>query len=395
VRERLRRFAVVGLVATAVDIALLVVLRRAGWPLVVADLVALAAAALVARPLHRLITLRDDPFARWIRSPGLFLAVVFSAGVVDVLVLGLLAPDEPGSGDIAAKVVAVAAAALVRGVAYRTLLFRVIRREQDEPSRRPVAPGRRRLSVVVPAYREADRIAGTVVRIREELATVLDPDDLEVVVADDGSGDGTAEAAEAAGADVVVRLPANRGKGAALREGVQAASGRTVAFTDADLAYAPAQLARLLAAVEEGHDMVVGSRRHAGSSDVVRAGRLRQAGGRLVNLATHALLLGQYRDTQCGLKAFRSDVARALFGATTVDGFAFDVELFHLAERWRLSLAEVPVQVEHSERTTVRALRDGLGMLGSLVGIRQQARRGAYPADVGLPAPGCGPSGPR
>ena len=390
-RERLRRFAVVGLVATAVDIALLFVLRRAGWPLVVADLVALAAAALVARPLHRLITLRDDPFARWIRSPGLFLAVVFSAGAVDVLVLGLLAPDEPGSGDIAAKVVAVAAAALVRGVAYRTLLFRVIRREQDEPSRRPVAPGRRRLSVVVPAYREADRIAGTVVRIREELATVLDPDDLEVVVADDGSGDGTAEAAEAAGADVVVRLPANRGKGAALREGVQAASGRTVAFTDADLAYAPAQLARLLAAVEEGHDMVVGSRRHAGSSDVVRAGRLRQAGGRLVNLATHALLLGQYRDTQCGLKAFRSDVARALFGATTIDGFAFDVELFHLAERWRLSLAEVPVQVEHSERTTVRALRDGLGMLGSLVGIRQQARRGAYPADVGLPAPGSVP----
>jgi hypothetical protein len=110
-----------------------------------------------------------------------------------------------------------------------------------------------------------------------------------------------------------------------------------------------------------------------------------------VNLATHALLLGQYRDTQCGLKAFRSDVARALFGATTIDGFAFDVELFHLAERWRLSLAEVPVQVEHSERTTVRALRDGLGMLGSLVGIRQQARRGAYPADVGLPAPGSVP----
>lgn len=378
-RERLRRFAVVGLVATAVDIALLVVLRRAGWPLVVADLVALAAAALVARPLHRLITLRDDPFARWIRSPGLFLAVVFSAGVVDVLVLGLLAPDEPGSGDIAAKVVAVAAAALVRGVAYRTLLFRVIRREQDEPSRRPVAPGRRRLSVVVPAYREADRIAGTVVRIREELATVLDPDDLEVVVADDGSGDGTAEAAEAAGADVVVRLPANRGKGAALREGVQVASGRTVAFTDADLAYAPAQLARLLAAVEEGHDMVVGSRRHAGSSDVVRAGRLRQAGGRLVNLATHALLLGQYHDTQCGLKAFRADTARDLFDASRLDGFAFDVELFHLAERWRLPLAEVPVEVEHSDRSTVSVVGDGLRLVADLIRVRQAARRGDYP----------------
>ena len=386
-RERLRRFAVVGLVATAVDVLLLVGLRRAGCTLVVADLAALAAAALVARPMHRLVTLRDDPFARWIRSPGLFISVVLAAGSVDLLVLALLAPAQPGSGDFAAKAVAVAAAAVVRSLAYRTLLFRVIRREQDEPARRPPPEGTHRLSVVVPAYREADRIAATVSRIRMELAAVVEPADLEVVVADDGSDDGTADAAVAAGADVVVRLDHNRGKGAALREGVRAASGRTVVFTDADLAYAPSQVAGFLEAIESGHDMVVGSRRHAGSMDVVGAGRLRQAGGRLVNLATHALLLGQYRDTQCGLKAFRADVARALFDATTIDGFALDVELFHLAERWRLTLAEVPVQVEHSERTTVRALHDGLAMLGNLVLIRQRARRGRYPADAGLPAP--------
>ena len=386
-RERLRRFAVVGLVATAVDVLLLVGLRRAGCTLVVADLAALAAAALVARPMHRLVTLRDDPFARWIRSPGLFISVVLAAGSVDLLVLALLAPAQPGSGDFAAKAVAVAAAAVVRSLAYRTLLFRVIRREQDEPARRSPPEGTHRLSVVVPAYREADRIAATVSRIRTELASVVEPADLEVVVADDGSDDGTADAAVAAGADVVVRLDHNRGKGAALREGVRAASGRTVAFTDADLAYAPSQVAGFLEAIESGHDMVVGSRRHAGSTAVVGAGRLRQAGGRLVNLATHALLLGQYRDTQCGLKAFRADVARALFDATTIDGFALDVELFHLAERWRLTLAEVPVQVEHSERTTVRALHDGLAMLGNLVLIRQRARRGRYPADAGLPAP--------
>ena len=386
-RERLRRFAVVGLVATAVDVLLLVGLRRAGCTLVVADLAALAAAALVARPMHRLVTLRDDPFARWIRSPGLFISVVLAAGSVDLLVLALLAPAQPGSGDFAAKAVAVAAAAVVRSLAYRTLLFRVIRREQDAPARRPPPEGTHRLSVVVPAYREADRIAATVLRIRTELAAVVEPADLEVVVADDGSDDGTADAAVAAGADVVVRLDHNRGKGAALREGVRAASGRTVAFTDADLAYAPSQVAGFLEAIESGHDMVVGSRRHAGSTAVVGAGRLRQAGGRLVNLATHALLLGQYRDTQCGLKAFRADVARALFDATTIDGFALDVELFHLAERWRLTLAEVPVQVEHSERTTVRALHDGLAMLGNLVLIRQRARRGRYPADAGLPAP--------
>ena len=199
------------------------------------------------------------------------------------------------------------------------------------------------------------------------------------MVVDDGSDDGTAEAAEAAGADRVVRLERNSGKGAAVRAGVRAAAGSTIAFTDADLAYGPAQVAELLVLVEAGYDMVVGSRRHTDTRTLVRAGRLREAGGRLVNLATHALLLGQYRDTQCGLKAFRADVARDLFNASTLDGFAFDVELFHLAERWRLSLAEVPVEVEHSERSTVRVVRDGARLVTDLTRIRQRSRRGGYP----------------
>ena len=78
----------------------------------------------------------------------------------------------------------------------------------------------------------------------------------------------------------------------------------------------------------------------------------------MINTFTLALLLGQYRDTQCGLKGFRSDVARLLFGQSRVDGFAFDVELFHLAERYELSLVEVPVRVQNSERSTVRVARD-------------------------------------
>ena len=75
-RERLRRFAAVGLVATLVDVGIAVALVGWGWPVIVADPVALIAAAAVARPLHRAITLRDDPFARWIRSPAMFATVV-------------------------------------------------------------------------------------------------------------------------------------------------------------------------------------------------------------------------------------------------------------------------------------------------------------------------------
>ncbi|HEY4376383.1 MAG TPA: hypothetical protein VGM93_04465, partial [Acidimicrobiales bacterium] len=132
-----------------------------------------------------------------------------------------------------------------------------------------------------------------------------------------------------------------------------------------------------------GWDVVVGSRRHTDTTTLVRARRLREIGGRAINLCTHAVLLGQYRDTQCGLKAFRSDVARALFAKTQVDGFAFDVELFHLVERYRLSLEEVPVSVENTTRSTVRVARDAARLLRDLVRIRRAAAAGAYD-----PAPG-------
>jgi dolichyl-phosphate beta-glucosyltransferase len=239
------------------------------------------------------------------------------------------------------------------------------------------APGDVRLTVVVPAYMEQDRIAGTVRRLRADLDTMAAYGGLEVLVVDDGSTDGTAAAAQAAGATVVAH-PENQGKGAAVRTGVLAARGRTIAFTDADLAYAPDQIPGLVDLVEAGWDVVVGSRRHTETTTLVRARRLREIGGRAINLLTRAVLLGQYRDTQCGLKAFRSDVARLIFAHTRVDGFAFDVEVFHLIERYHLSLTEVPVRVENSARSTVRVARDALRLVRDLFRVRQWSAEGRY-----------------
>lgn len=232
-----------------------------------------------------------------------------------------------------------------------------------------------RLSVVVPTFREP-AIADSVRRIRSELAGL--DGGLEVVVVDDGSGDGTADAARAAGADNVLALPVNRGKGAAVRAGMLAATGRTIAFTDADLSYAPAQIERLLAAVEDGWDVVVGNRHDEASTTLVAAGAVRQLGGRLINLATRSVLVAPHPDTQCGLKAFRSDVARVVFGHSCIDGFAFDVEVIHLVERWGLSLREVEVEVTNSDRSTVHVARDALALLADLVRIRNGAAHGSY-----------------
>ncbi len=385
-RARLRRFASIGVIATLVDVGVLVLMARGlGLIVVVADVIALTVAAVVSFFLHRQVTFGRDPAVRWVDRPLAFVMVATVAGAVDVVVLRALVEVtgwESAAALVAAKLPAIAVASVVRFVAYRWVLFGVVRAELAERSDRPPAPGSARLSVVVPAYREADRIGATVARIRTELAPTVTGPDLEVVVVDDGSGDGTADAARAAGADVVVVQPENRGKGAAVRAGVLAAHGRTVAFTDADLSYPPAQLADLLAEVEAGWDMVVGSRVHTETATLVRARAVRELGGRVINLATHTVLLGAHRDTQCGLKAFRSDVARSLFSRARIDGFAFDVELFHLAERDRLSLREVPVRVANAERSSVRVVRDGLLIVRDLARIVRNGRAGLYDQPV-------------
>jgi len=379
---RIQRFLVVGIIATALDVSLFVFLHKIGWSLVLANVLALNAAALLAWPLHRLFTFAGDPFTRWIGSPGVFGFMVVTAGLVDTGVVCVFNPDREVQAELLAKLIAVVAAALVRAISYRIIIFRTIRREQDRPTNRPTPKGDYRLTVVIPAYREVDRIKNTIERIRSELGSKID-NDLEVIVVDDGSKDGTAEAAGLA--DQLIVLPGNQGKGSALRKGVDKSNGRVVAFTDADLAYSPSQIFNLLVEVENGYDWVVGNRHHADTRTIVKAGVIRGMGGRLVNFATHLLLLGQYRDTQCGLKAFRSDVAKSLFSSSTINGFAFDVELFHLAERWRLSLSEISVEVEHSERTTVRVVQDGFRLLRDLIHVRRLASQGIYPVDPQLP----------
>ncbi|MEI7593225.1 MAG: glycosyltransferase [Actinomycetes bacterium] len=247
---------------------------------------------------------------------------------------------------------------------------------------RPPAPGTMRLSVIVPAFREQDQIGDTVRRLRQELASIDQDGGVEIVVVDDGSGDRTAMQAEAAGADQVVVLPINQGKGAAVRAGMLAAHGRTLAFTDADLSYSPDHLIELLDHVEAGWDVVVGSRRHDDTTTLVRARRIREVGGRAINLLTRIVLLGNYRDTQCGLKAFRSDVASVIFGHSRVDGFAFDVEVFHLVEAYQLSLAEVPVRVVNSSRSSVHVVSDALRTIRDLFRVRRWTRQGYYDLDA-------------
>lgn len=251
---------------------------------------------------------------------------------------------------------------------------------------------RPRLSVVVPAVDEGARIGESVQRLRAALVGHVDGG-VELVVVDDGSTDDTADVARSAGADLVLVHERNQGKGAAVRTGLAATTGRSVAYTDADLAYPPEQLVAMLAAVEAGADVVLGNRRDPASTTLVETSRVRDLGGRAINLLTRMVLHGGWADTQGGLKAFGGDVGRALLAATQVDGFAFDVEVLAVAERWDLEIVEVPVTVAHSETSTVHVVADAARLVGDLVAIRRRLRAGTYPRRD-APAAGSGAAAP-
>ena len=322
-RSRIRLFLLVGLLATIVDIGIVVSFGAGRVALI--DTVALLAAAIVAYTLNRLLTFRGDPTARWVRRPILFASTAVAAGAVDLAIL--LSLGALGVPLLPAKIAAVLTAAILRWAAYRLILFAQVRRDLAERVDRDPAPGELEASIVIPAYNEAPHIEHTIASIVDALTARMDRSDFEIIVVDDGSEDDTAARALAAGARIIAR-EANGGKGAAVRDGVLNAGGRSVVFTDADLAYSPQLVCDVLDRIGDGWDVVVGSRRHDDANTLVRARRVRELGGRVINLLTQLVLLGHFHDTQCGLKGFRGDIGKAIFERTKIDGFAFDVEIF-------------------------------------------------------------------
>ncbi|MCU1457337.1 MAG: glycosyl transferase, group 2 family [Actinomycetia bacterium] len=402
----LRRAGVIPAVITGVDVGALAALRRRSrqlgdrrsepeLPLYAADALAVASAAVVEHVLARDVADAGDPHVEHVRHPGVALGMAGAAIVADVAATTLTdaALRAVGRRNLAvAKTAGLVAGTAARFAAQRTLMGRRLRSDSTALRERRPPPGELRLSVVVPAYREQGRIATTVDAIRAATADVAAQGGVEIIVVDDGSNDGTAPEARRAGADLVLEQPVNRGKGASVRRGVERARGRTIVFIDADLAYAPEQILRMLAAIELGHDVAVGNRRLRGSTQTGVLGPVRVVASRAFNLVTRALLIGGYADTQSGLKAFRSDAARRLFSRARIDRFAFDVEILHLVERYHLSLVEIPVTVTDSETSTVRLLPDALRVVRDVLRIRSWAGRGLYdePADTPEREPSAG-----
>ncbi len=241
-----------------------------------------------------------------------------------------------------------------------------------------------RLSVVLPAFNEAARIGPTLARILEFTRTV--DGGAEVIVVDDGSTDGTGELAARPEYRAIrwLRLARNQGKGAALRAGVAASAGAEVLLCDADLSTPIEEyehLRRHLAGIggvaggagvdgTGGAGVVLGSRGLAESKITRHQPRYRELMGRMFNLLVRTLVVGGIRDTQCGFKLLRGELARRLFADLRIDRFAYDVELVWLARRRGERVVEVGVAWHDSPASSVHALRDSTKMFADILRIR-------------------------
>jgi dolichyl-phosphate beta-glucosyltransferase len=212
--------------------------------------------------------------------------------------------------------------------------------------------------MILPAYNCSGEISESV----KNLLSFFNQHSLrwEIIIVDDGSRDETSRAVAENEWIKIIRFPRNSGKGAAVRAGMLEARGKVRIFTDADLPYGtePVSLAYYYI-MDKGVHAVLGDRNLPGAS-YKKAGPLRNMISWTASLLFRTLITGGFYDTQCGFKAFRGEVAEALFQKTRINRFATDVEIVYLLLKYHLAIRRIPVRLRSDSPSTVRLFRDSL-----------------------------------
>lgn len=245
-----------------------------------------------------------------------------------------------------------------------------------------VTPTDHDLTVIIPAYNEEKRLPWTLAQL-----TLYLNDwgvDYRVLVADDGSTDCTASLTRDLGPRCsTLRLIPQGGKGRAVRTAMLRATGRVVAFTDADLPFE-------LSALRQGYEwiqrnqceVVFGARDVEGAGNVAKRRIMRRMATFAFREIVRRMVSREVTDTQCGLKLFSRQAALEIFARATIDGFAFDTEVVMLTHRLALPFRRVPVTLVNEFTSTLSLRRNALPMLLDVIRLRLRERVGG-----GIPAP--------
>jgi dolichyl-phosphate beta-glucosyltransferase len=235
------------------------------------------------------------------------------------------------------------------------------------------------LSIIIPAYNEAERIPQTLIDMDRRLAHA--PYSYEILVVNDGSTDNTAEVVTKLAKMIknlkLVSAVENAGKGGTVRKGMFIATGQIKLFTDADNSTSIDQFDQMMPFFKEGYEVVIGSRTIKGAKLDPAEPIVRQIPGKLGNLLIQALLLPGIWDTQCGFKAFTAEAAQKLFSLSRISGWGFDVEILALAHKLGFRIKEVPVHWVNDTRSHMKPSAY-LSFLWETLRIRSWLWRGEY-----------------
>lgn len=238
------------------------------------------------------------------------------------------------------------------------------------------------LSIIVPAYNEAERLPQTLRRFQQYLATR--PFSYEIIVVLDGPTDNTREALSGVVSEIqhlkILDRGINRGKGYTVREGMLQASGRVRLFCDADNSTDISHFDKMEPSLEEGYDLVIASRDSKDAPDakqVVPQLWYKRLMGDLGNLFVQLVAVRGIWDTQCGFKAFRDKAAERIFSQAVIDGWGFDIEVLALARALKYKIGIVPAHWINHPRSHV-TLSTYLQVLSETVRVWRGLSRGRY-----------------
>jgi len=232
-----------------------------------------------------------------------------------------------------------------------------------------------RLSIIIPAYNEENRIGNSLKLILRYLSK--QDYNFEIIVVDDGSSDRTIEKVkeiDSSGKIKILKNEINKGKGYSIKKGMLEAMGEYQLFSDADLSTPIEELEKFWKYLNEGYDIVIGSRALKDSILEVRQPFYREFMGRAFNFIVRFILGFKIKDTQCGFKIFKKEVAKHIFSIQKIKGWSFDVEILYIASKLDYKIKEVPVRWINSPSSKVNPLKDALRMFFDVSRLKREYR---------------------
>lgn len=229
------------------------------------------------------------------------------------------------------------------------------------------------LSIVIPAYNEESRIEATLSKIYDFMHTK--DYDYEVIIVDDGSTDKTVTRAQQSilckeNKLTVIKNWINAGKGFSVKRGILGGRGDYILFTDADLSTPIEEADKLFYHINNGYDVVIGSRGVKDSDVRIHQPWHRERMGKIFNFLVKLFLMNEFNDTQCGFKLFKGDVARKITQFLRVDGFCFDVEMLYLIKSKGYKIKEAGVIWKNSTQSKVKVLGSSIAMFLDILKIK-------------------------